>query len=368
MGIYEYILAILAIIVSAVISIIALIFAHSANKQSKTANNLAEEANKKSDISNGLAIEANDLSKKANNYSKAANDLAKSANHKANRPKLNLVGLFVDYDEIDVYVGNNVNLYGSKPIKKVNPIAMPLSTIDEDERFIEVDSGYDFTNLIVSSRRSVFLTPYAPYEEEWIFREHSDMKEYLFINLCATNNVDNVILVFGLMDLVIDLDSDNVSELKIENVYSMRANDTSIKNDMRVAIQFSDPKFPLTIPIAVAYPKRQEKRSWPNISCGLENICFKIFQLKDKNEKRINLLKNRDMLKIFKKHIGLSELSCLLKCTTASDDEEPYYYTLMFRTHSYCHTSHLAKIYYGGKQFYKMAIEATRRAGKNVIF
>jgi len=368
LAINEYILTILAMLVSIVISIISLKFAYSANKQSKTANELAEEANKKSDISNDLAIEANELSKNANAYSKEANDLAKGESRRAYRPKLELKSLNLNPNGIHVYVGNNIKLSGAKPIKNIIPDTLPLFNADGEPIFIKYDSGYDYTNFIVRSRGRVFLTSFVPHKEDSTIMKRSDWREYLFINLCSANNIDNVILIFGLINLTIDTDSDNISELKIEKAYSMINENENVRNDMSVDVEFVDPKFPLTIPIAIAYQKKRNKKSEDDVRCALERFCYEIFRLKGKNEEPINLLEDKDMFEMFEKYIRLSELSCLLKCVTTGDDDESYYYTLMFRTmDSPYHNRYFTKIY-GSKQFYKMAKKATERAGHNVIF
>jgi len=315
----ELLLGVIGILLSTVISVIALVSSKSANKKSTIANELAE---------------------KANNLYEQANKLAQSSSNKVHMPKIKLIDFSIDPNKIEIFAQKNMQINGAHPMKSPS-------------RKVGTYEYYNFHRLINGNFRNISLLAHP-----------LTMIEYLFLNLCSNNfNDDNKAVVFGMFNVTIDFGSDSISEIKIEKAYAMVNKRTSIGNDLDINVRFFDPISPLKIPIAFVCPYKK-----------IEGLLERVSWLKG-TFKSLNLFESKSMIP---QYTNLDEFACLLRCKTIEDEETPYYYSLLFHPTELCNYDRLnywghsvnyrARICNGSSDFYEMAKRASERADCDVIF
>jgi len=286
MGITEFIWNALKLAIPVIISLILFYFS---NGKAKKANELAEKAIEKSGTANDISLEAIKRADTANDIAQkkfALLEDERKERYKEGRPRVELKSMLFDTDEVDVYGGSNV--LGVKPI---------------DGKDYETGEylGYDYTDIIKSPDRLKHSTRLS----------HAG-KNYMFINLLSPkdvkNNLNNVILAFGVLSLVIDLGGNTVKELKIEKAYSMKSEKEHFADGLKINVKFPKPGAELKIPIAYACKNNTD------MSVHLTNINhFKTKSEKSGKRTQVDFLEFRNDAEKF---ISFVETAYVFKCTT----------------------------------------------------
>jgi len=148
------------------------------------------------------------------------------------RPYIELKNVMFDTDEIDIYVGSNI--HGWEGAKNIEEIEIDPKTKEK--------SGYDYASVAKNPKRLYKNTLYS----------HKG-KQYMLLNLLPPNteSLENAVLIFGVLKLVIDLKSKSaIKEFKIEKSYSVKSGKPYGKG-IQIDFNYLDPK--PTSEILIAY-------------------------------------------------------------------------------------------------------------------
>jgi len=275
----------------------------SSSQKAKKANRTAEAANSLSESAVNLTREANALARESNAQTNHLLDILQSANdlkletmniarndkYEESRPKFKVYDLTLDPKEVDVYVGESVGWNNTKPITD------------------------DYAEIVLNNTEKL----------TWL-RLPQDDKECILVNLCPPNveedYIDRVVLAFGVFNVMIDYDADEISKLQIENAYSMMSGSGKTSDNIGLNIPANNSLSKISI--AFAYV------SGLNEPINFQNIDKLISSKKQEDRTKIvfNSPKLREKLK---KYLHISEISCLLKCTCG---EVEYYYSIFMGT------------------------------------
>jgi len=231
---------------------------------------------------------------------------SREAKYKANRPILTLSEFKIFLDRYEMYVGGNVPWGKNKSLEN--------STYEECIR----RNAKNITKL-----------------------EHNN-KDYLFINFCPkdTSSTKKAILAFDVLNIKIDFSNNDVSKLRIKEVFSIGLNGESFIKDFKVNAEFTVSEPTLELPIAFACIHDHPT------AINLQKIQkFKKSVIKNIVRKPIDLLQSRGNVDGY---IGFVETGYLLECKTI--DGYIYAYSLCFEVNKNG-TLILEKIQNGRKLF-----------------
>jgi len=250
------------------------------------------------------AIASYRVSSLAHKLAKEKFTFEKDEKDKENRPSMTLESVIINTDDVDVYVGSNLEYYEAKPIEGIHE---------------ETQKGYNHIDLIKESNRLEMVTLLFPEDHKLPSNDNT----YMFINACSEidvrDNMDNAVLVFGALNITIDLDNSNISELKLEKAYSMKSGNKGFGENVKFKIKMPTPKPVFTIPIAYACMDDD------NMSINLRQVNkLRNQAIKDKKTKKINFMVTKGEAG---KYLSFSETAYLFRCKTK--DVKFYDYTLL---------------------------------------
>jgi len=320
---------ILISVISSLISFGLLIFAYlmyrEAKKESTSAKINAKDAKVAANEANRLADEANNLSKKtakeallvseeANRLREETLNFAKEERQKLNRPKMEIIALTLDLKELDFY-SNNPHFDEMKQIKSM--------------KFFSNHSGKNIATYFMGLKKLLLLNP-----NNRLRHNKTDEKSvYLLANMCAKydidksgNNkfVDDVMLAYGILNITVNLGSNQIHELKVVKAYYTIGSKKIVINEEDISGSFRKPKSPLNIKIAHASLNNSDALIKFHALNGFKGSALE-------NETVIDFLKPNFLCPNFLDggYIKFDEMAYLLKCIT--EDKEIYHYSLYLK-------------------------------------
>jgi len=256
------------------------------------------------------------------------------------RPDIKLVDLVIDTNEFEIYAGKDVVKFpGANPIEKYIDIVTNPGKLNQ-------------TTLLYPNEHSLS----AP----------NSNNIYMLVNLCSEEDIEyiddknDIVLAFGVLNIMLKLDVDKIRSLKIDKAYSMRTKTKSFGEGLEIDVKLDEiPEFrnrkELKIPVAYAFTDsmptsihvtRINKLKNESVATDGTKLCLSESQAK------------------IGKYISFHETAYLLKCQSL-DSLFPYYYSVFL-------SKKRGKLNnpereYRKKLFNTKAKEACRRAGFNVI-